>query len=1027
MLIKRNWLGVGSSVVVGVVLSGCTTGVGTTVGAVTGTPKVSAVKGSVHGGQQPVSGATVTFWSVNATGAAATSLLGTSLTTDANGGFTVSTPITCPAGSQVYVTATGGNPGLGTGKSNPALALMAAVGPCTSLNSTTFLNVNEVTTVAAVWALQQFMGVVNGTAYAETIGVTGTTQSVTGMGNAFSTAQTLADYTTGAAGPVSGISNATVEIAKINTIANILASCVNSDGTTPCSTLFQLVSPTGSAAAADTIQAALYLAQNPIENLNTIYSLQGASPPFQPNLATAPFDWTLGVIYTGSGLNAPSQLAVDASGNVWVTNAASGTAAGLVELTPNGQAAAGSPFLTGAGTPLNGPQAVAIDTLGNIWNAESASATNSLVRYVPGTNTYSTLPAVSGCLPYGLTIDGSNNVFFTCSGLSSVYEYQNLGSTAVPVYGGSPSLVGATGSLPYGIAVDTKGNLWTANEGSSTVTELPAGSPGSPVTFSGNYSNPYSIAVDHSGNIWPASGSSYVTELLYSNSYFPTSFPGAGMVSPRGVAVDGAGYIWVANGAATTINSTNYVSISKESNTGGPLSPDATTTQPGGFAKATTATSPAPRGIAIDPSGNVWMAGCSASSNCGNGSSFVMELVGAAYPVVTPLSTAVGANQQGCCGNTSPTPGSVTINPAGQVSLGAGTYSPTQNSGSFAFAVYRESGSAGTASVQYSTSNGTAIAGTDYTAQSGTLTWSAGDQSIKTITVPWLDTSNYAGTKTFTVSLSNATGASMGSYPTTLVSVGDNLTPPYPTFNFVQPSTGCRCTWKIQLPVDQYGGNGGTNGSQYSSTEVQGSVLNTGFSDPYFYLNSSGYIVFTAPANGATTSPGSGSNHTRSELRELYTGTGTTSNSDWLNTTGGTLNATVQVTQVAPATNVVTIGQLHGDPATFVVLSWRTTNVVSVQIYPTPTSSSSTTTTVLSNVSLGDTISYTLQVTGTTLNVTVNDLTKSTSNTYSQSISSWAAYPVYFKVGAYHNATNTGNGPTDQSQVIVQSFSATHP
>ena len=68
-----------------------------------------------------------------------------------------------------------------------------------------------------------------------------------------------------------------------------------------------------------------------------------------------------------------------------------------------------------------------------------------------------------------------------------------------------------------------------------------------------------------------------------------------------------------------------------------------------------------------------------------------------------------------------------------------------------------------------------------------------------------------------------------------------------------------------------------------------------------------------------------------------------------------------------------------------------------------------------------------MKISGTTLTITVNDLTTSTTDTYSQSISSWNAYPVYFKAGSYSAATNTGNGPTDATQVIVQSYSATHP
>ena len=58
----------------------------------------------------------------------------------------------------VYLVATGGNPGLSA--SNPNLAEMAALGSCATLKanaSTTFIQMNELTTVGAVYALAPFM------------------------------------------------------------------------------------------------------------------------------------------------------------------------------------------------------------------------------------------------------------------------------------------------------------------------------------------------------------------------------------------------------------------------------------------------------------------------------------------------------------------------------------------------------------------------------------------------------------------------------------------------------------------------------------------------------------------------------------------------------------------------------------------------------------------------------------------------------------------------------------------------------
>ena len=67
----------------------------------------------------------------------------------------------------------------------------------------------------------------------------------------------------------------------------------------------------------------------------------------------------------------------------------------------------------------------------------------------------------------------------------------------------------------------------------------------------------------------------------------------------------------------------------------------------------------------------------------------------------------------------------------------------------------------GTVTTNYATSDGTAKAGEDYTAQSGTLTFAPGDTE-KTVSVPILDDALDEGAETFTLRLSNANGARIG-------------------------------------------------------------------------------------------------------------------------------------------------------------------------------------------------------------------------------------------------------------------------
>src|SRR5204862_7228603 len=94
---------------------------------------------------------------------------------------------------------------------------------------------------------------------------------------------------------------------------------------------------------------------------------------------------------------------------------------------------------------------------------------------------------------------------------------------------------------------------------------------------------------------------------------------------------------------------------------------------------------------------------------------------------------------------------------AGTLHFSAPGYSVVENQGTATITVTRTNGSAGSVSVNYATSNGTATAGSDYTATSGTLTFAAGETS-KTFTVPIINDTAVENAETFTLTLSSPTG-----------------------------------------------------------------------------------------------------------------------------------------------------------------------------------------------------------------------------------------------------------------------------
>ncbi len=247
--------------------SACVSLIGCSVlGVAPGAPSIH-LRGTIRGGQQPVMGSAIQLYAAGNTGdgssalallhTAVTSSDGTGNATDSNanagngfnslptGGFTITNDYQCPSGStEVYLVAVGGNPGLPAGMTNPNLALMAALGPCSALSGTTNVSVNELTTVASVAALASFTTGYNSV---------GSDPSDNGsLVQAFAQVNELVDTSTGAVPGPALPSGFIAPTATLTTLADIIAACVNSAGGVAgdhsvCGNLFAFTTPPGQA------------------------------------------------------------------------------------------------------------------------------------------------------------------------------------------------------------------------------------------------------------------------------------------------------------------------------------------------------------------------------------------------------------------------------------------------------------------------------------------------------------------------------------------------------------------------------------------------------------------------------------------------------------------------------------------------------------------------------------------------------------------------------------------------------------
>jgi YD repeat-containing protein len=134
------------------------------------------------------------------------------------------------------------------------------------------------------------------------------------------------------------------------------------------------------------------------------------------------------------------------------------------------------------------------------------------------------------------------------------------------------------------------------------------------------------------------------------------------------------------------------------------------------------------------------------------------------------------------------TPSSYTFvspDPTLTVALSAAAYDVNQNGGSITIPLtgtLTGTGDQDPASVDFSTGNGSALAGTDYTATSGTVSFSPGSTS-GSLTIPITNENNYDLGENFTVTLSNPVNCVLGSPTTATVTIHNVLPPPAVAFD----------------------------------------------------------------------------------------------------------------------------------------------------------------------------------------------------------------------------------------------------
>ena len=112
----------------------------------------------------------------------------------------------------------------------------------------------------------------------------------------------------------------------------------------------------------------------------------------------------------------------------------------------------------------------------------------------------------------------------------------------------------------------------------------------------------------------------------------------------------------------------------------------------------------------------------------------------------------------------------------GTVQFASSALTATENGGALTVSVNRVGGSSGAVTIDYAAVAGTATAGVDFTAVTGTLNWAAGDGAAKTFVVPILNDALIDPNETITLTLTNPTGGAAAG-ANALVTIQDDEAP----------------------------------------------------------------------------------------------------------------------------------------------------------------------------------------------------------------------------------------------------------